>query len=1633
MNNYHIYEDIAKGKYSIIYKARKKKTIDYFAVKSMEKCKRKKLMNEVKIFNLLDHVNILKFYNWNETKNHLWAIFEYSSGGNLLSLIEQDKKLTEPQIKIFAKDLIQGLLYLHSKGIIYCDLKPSNILLNEYGTLKYCDFGLARQIVDLIQTDEDVKEGSKKGTPYYMAPELFQDDGVYSYQSDLWSLGCILYELSFGKPPFLSKSFQDLVWLIINKEPEAVEGLSSDFHSFVLGLLQKNPLKRLSWSEIINHPFLNWNTIQLKNLRKIELPQQPHFDRWSQNKYGFQQGLQKNNSNNLISHFKGQNNAAQGQLVGNGMEGVNVLRLSLNVQKNLKREQKQEDTYQNGLFNSTNNNSTSNNNNANNYLKQTNSNASNKQIFRDQDAENKNEEDFCLLNRDQIIDIGYNEREDGSQEEEFSGINTVNLILGNTTIDQQSKIIPSYKEDQENFNNYNNTINNKKNGELESTFKSLYSNNNSNLGINTNYLNCNQLPQVQPLSTGKSQNTSQIAQQTQKFSLSTRSRINQQEVSTGRQGAQTPTSPNNVNRTPNSKNQTARNNSNGTSNHHLQNLTTIMKQNLIKTPSTPHNHSTGSNQGTTHAKSVSPYSNHGSLYQVSNNMNNNISLISNFNNSSLLNTPATPMSNVNQNSSNLNANTPNGFNGVLKNFNIPTSNSSNYSSVLAQGISNSSNNTSMIQPNQMHHHHQHQNSCGNSNNTSYNTGVSPNRKNSTQNNISTCSNYLEAKNAEPSGIFLSKKPSFVIESLEKLFYHQTDTQVKPIIGHKDIEKFPQDCTYKKETLPFKWYSAQDVESGIDRQEINQLFEQIFNALHQPNTDKYNILCYFESIIMNSSVSNRYINSAFVNFLLDLLKNVKVSMIRLRVASSIGFLLRYATVIENELSNLNIPNIIIEVLSFEKESKVRRKLLATLGEYLFYAATQVDDDPINSIWKVQPQVLSFIVKTIKNYEEDELVKFYATKTVENIASQSVTVSQYFCNQDTINALAGLYLFTRNENLKISVIVSLSQIARLNNSLAEFIILQIQGIPNLKEILVGDNAPTRIQQAVLTLINTQIQAFPQSEFSQTLMRDSSFIEAIVYLLESPHTIIRGKSIIFLLLCIKFNVRCLIDLCSTKYFIQLDKLSRDNFKYVQQCYQHLKMLNESSIPIMIYSIKEEIVRIQKGETTSGNPYYYMQNNFSSRMPQLQGNLQYLNVLLQFTKYQQLKSIMFEQNYLEDFFSLFDLVHQSHNSQLQEAKSVLLNLYEVILSNTSYILDKREFFMNILLPKLMDQLSMNLLYSNATISNSGINKDNSPLINNSNSSSYYDGADWKFNYTKLIHDIVTVFMSEWQKWSQNSQQKTNELFINKFVGSILNGLIGYASLEDQVSLMAFKVLQILVENQPALYISALKQKNLLNLLLQQFNYNASRSTLKLVAKIVQVSSLQEIQSYGITQKAVNLFQHFISKEQDQCYEDMIDIFLNITTKMISLKPIQNIEKPSSYDQFVEPKYEILLEAYNLSFSLLRSLDFTLSDKVGMFIIQIIYIYSKSSRNSIGASSQVLNKNEHIITLLNYISQYQMIGPVIKRNTRILNWIVQLLVTSKDIKESIYSTVEKVLQSSKDLKINQTLREIQFYLKNPI
>ena len=156
MDRYHIYEAIGRGKHSVVYKGRRKKTVQYYAIKSVEKSQRPRVLQEVQVLRAVSHELVLKFHAWYETQNHLWLILEYCVGGDLLSLLLQYLSLPQASIGAFGADLVVSLRTLHRHGHVHCDLKPSNVLIDEDGRLKLCGFGLARRVADVQ---------SSRGTP----------------------------------------------------------------------------------------------------------------------------------------------------------------------------------------------------------------------------------------------------------------------------------------------------------------------------------------------------------------------------------------------------------------------------------------------------------------------------------------------------------------------------------------------------------------------------------------------------------------------------------------------------------------------------------------------------------------------------------------------------------------------------------------------------------------------------------------------------------------------------------------------------------------------------------------------------------------------------------------------------------------------------------------------------------------------------------------------------------------------------------------------------------------------------------------------------------------------------------------------------------------------------------------------------------------------------------------------------------------------------------------------------------------------------------------------------------------------------------------------------------------------------
>ncbi|XP_058811585.1 serine/threonine-protein kinase fused isoform X2 [Topomyia yanbarensis] len=268
MDKYAINNLVGEGSFGKVYKAINKDTKTTVALKIISKRGRsgrdlKGLRGECEIQRNLQHPNIIRMLDSFETENEIIAVTEFART-DLHSLL-RDGSLGEPKTQNITYDLVSALYYLHSHRILHRDLKPQNILLDRNMTAKLCDFGFARNMTMGTHVLTSIK-----GTPLYMAPELLEAK-PYDHHADLWSLGCIIYEMLAGEPPFSSTSMIHLVRLIRNQYIKWPSFLTANCISFVQGLLERDPSHRMPWSKIITHPFVKGHIVILKE----DIPESP--------------------------------------------------------------------------------------------------------------------------------------------------------------------------------------------------------------------------------------------------------------------------------------------------------------------------------------------------------------------------------------------------------------------------------------------------------------------------------------------------------------------------------------------------------------------------------------------------------------------------------------------------------------------------------------------------------------------------------------------------------------------------------------------------------------------------------------------------------------------------------------------------------------------------------------------------------------------------------------------------------------------------------------------------------------------------------------------------------------------------------------------------------------------------------------------------------------------------------------------------------------------------------------------------------------------------------------------------------------------------------------------------------------
>lgn len=219
----------------------------------------RKLQEEVDLLKALKHVNIVAYLGTCLEENIVSIFMEFVPGGSISSIINRFGPLPEMVFCKYTKQILQGVAYLHENCVVHRDIKGNNVMLMPTGIIKLIDFGCAKRLAwaGLNGTHSDMLK-SMHGTPYWMAPEVINESG-YGRKSDIWSIGCTVFEMATGKPPLASMGRMAAMFYIGahgGLMPPLPEHFSESAADFVRVCLTRDQHERPSAVQLLKHSFL---------------------------------------------------------------------------------------------------------------------------------------------------------------------------------------------------------------------------------------------------------------------------------------------------------------------------------------------------------------------------------------------------------------------------------------------------------------------------------------------------------------------------------------------------------------------------------------------------------------------------------------------------------------------------------------------------------------------------------------------------------------------------------------------------------------------------------------------------------------------------------------------------------------------------------------------------------------------------------------------------------------------------------------------------------------------------------------------------------------------------------------------------------------------------------------------------------------------------------------------------------------------------------------------------------------------------------------------------------------------------------------------------------------------------------
>ena len=274
---------LGSGGFGTVYKCRHRQSQQTRAVKVVPKKKIKNMdtfLQEIEILKRLDHPNVLKVYEYFIDDKNVYIVTEICRGGELFDKIVEVEFFPEKDAAILMRQVLRSINYIHSQGIVHRDIKPENFLFDSKeldSDLKIIDFGLSK----ILQVDKPAQANSnsnrrqkmealgkmktKAGTPNYVSPEVL--NGSYKIDCDMWSVGCLMYILICGYPPFEGDDDYELCQNILKGrvefDGEEWDNISKECKNMISGLICK-PEKRLTAEEALQHKWFK------KTIGKVE-------------------------------------------------------------------------------------------------------------------------------------------------------------------------------------------------------------------------------------------------------------------------------------------------------------------------------------------------------------------------------------------------------------------------------------------------------------------------------------------------------------------------------------------------------------------------------------------------------------------------------------------------------------------------------------------------------------------------------------------------------------------------------------------------------------------------------------------------------------------------------------------------------------------------------------------------------------------------------------------------------------------------------------------------------------------------------------------------------------------------------------------------------------------------------------------------------------------------------------------------------------------------------------------------------------------------------------------------------------------------------------------------------------------